>query len=154
VRFRAIFGFLIAPICPGLIALIIALPFRIGETGLGPREFSETAWIGGLAAVLGYPVAFVFGVPVYIFLRWRDWNGLPVYVASGALLGLVVYGFYVLLPAYSSNGLRGMTAKISYTALTQIPLVTTCGVVAALCFWLIARPDRSALVKRQKVVAN
>jgi hypothetical protein len=109
---------------------------------------SESAWIGGLAAVLGYPVAFVFGVPLYVFLRWRGWNGLPVYVTAGALLGLAVYGLYVLLPAYSSNGLWGMTTKFSYTALVHIPLVMVCGIVAALCFWLIARPDRGGLAKK------
>ncbi len=139
---RTLLGFLIAPISPVLVMGIFGV-FRIGATGFGPRELSETAWIVGLAAVLGYPVAFIFGAPLYVFLRWRGWNGLPVYIATGALLGLVLYGLYVLLPEYSSNGLRGMATRFSNTALVQIPLVVICGAVATVVFWLIARPDRS-----------
>lgn len=139
---RTLLGFLIAPISPVLVMGIFGV-LRTGAIAFGARELSETAWMVGLAAALGYPVAFIVGAPLYVFLRWRGWNGLPVYVATGALLGLVVYGSYVLLPEYSSNGLRGMATKFSNTALVQIPLVVICGAVATMVFWLIARPDRS-----------
>lgn len=99
---RAVLGFLVAPITPGLLAAILAAPFRIEAIGFGLRELSEAAWIIGLSAVLGYPVTVVFGVPLFIFLRSRGWNGLPVYVAAGALLGLVIYVVYVLLPEYAA----------------------------------------------------
>lgn len=68
-----------------------------------------------------------------------------VYIAAGGLLGLLIYLIYVLLPEYSSNGLRGLATKFANTALVQIPLVIVCGAVAALFFWLIARPDRSGI---------
>lgn len=122
--------------------MILAAPFRVGASGFGIRELSEGAWIIGLSAVLGYPVAVVFGAPLYIFFRSRGWNGLLFYIAAGALLGLVIY---VLLAEYSSNGLWGLATKFSNTALVQFPLVMICGAVAALFFWLIARPDRSGL---------
>jgi hypothetical protein len=51
----------------------------------------------------------------------------------------------VLLPEYSSNGLWRLATKFSNTALVQIPLVMMCGAVAALFFWLIARPDRNGI---------
>jgi hypothetical protein len=143
---RTILGFLIAPLSPGLLAVILAAPFRAETAVSGPRGFSEAVWIIGLSAVLGYPIAVVFGVPLYVFFRSRGWNGLLVYTATGALLGLVIYLIYVLLAEYSSNGLWGLATKFSNTALVQIPLVMICGAVAALFFWLIARPDRSALV--------
>jgi uncharacterized membrane protein len=144
--FRTVLGFLVAPLSPGLLAVILAAPFRVGAVGFGPRELSEAAWIIGLAAVLGYPVAVVFGAPLYVFFRSRGWNGLVVYIAAGALLGLVIYVIYVLFAEYTSNGLWGLTTKFSNTAAVQIPLVMICGAVAALVFWLIARPDRSGLV--------
>ncbi len=143
---RTVLGFLIAPISPGLLAVILAAPFRVGATGFGLRELSEAAWIIGLSAVLGYPVAVVFGAPLYVFFRSRGWNGLPAYIAAGALLGLVIYAIYVLLAEYSSNGLGGLATKFSNTVQVQVPLVMICGAVAALVFWLIARPDRSSLV--------
>jgi hypothetical protein len=140
---RTILGFLIAPITPGLLAVILAAPFRVGASGFGLRELSEAAWAIGLSAVLGYPIAVVFGVPLYVFFRSRGWNALTVYLIAGALLGLVIYVIYVLLAEYSSNGLWGLAAKFSNTAQIQIPLVTINGAVAALFFWLIVRPDRS-----------
>lgn len=143
---RTVLGFLVAPITPGLLAVILATPFRVEATGFGLRELSEAAWIIGLSAALGYPVAVVFGAPLYVFFRSRGWNGLLVYIATGALLGLVIYVIYVLLAEYSSNGLWRLAAKFSNTAQVQIPLVMICGAVAALFFWLIARPDRSGLV--------
>lgn len=143
---RTVLGFLIAPITPGLLAVILAAPFRVGATGFGPRELSEASWIIGLSAMLGYPIAVVFGAPLYVFFRSRGWNGLLVYLVAGALLGLVIYLIYVLLAEYSSNGLWGLTTKFSNTAMVQIPLVIISGAVAALFFWLIARPDRSGLV--------
>ena len=101
--FRTVLGFLIAPLSPGLLAVILAAPFRVGAVGFGLRELSEAAWIIGLSAVLGYPVAVVFGAPLYVFFRSRGWNGLVVYIAAGALLGLVIYVIYVLLAEYSSK---------------------------------------------------
>lgn len=141
--FRTVLGFLVAPITPGLLAVILAAPFRVGATGFGLRGLSEAAWIIGLSAVLGYPVAAIFGAPLYVFFRSRGWNGLLVYIAAGALLGLLIYLMYVLLAEYSSKGLSGLAAKFSNTAQVQIPLVMICGALAALSFWLIARPDRN-----------
>ena len=66
--FRTILGFVVAPISPGLVAVILAAPFRVGASRFGLRELSEATWIIGLSAALGYPVAVVFGVPLYIFL--------------------------------------------------------------------------------------
>lgn len=140
--FRTIVGFLVAPIAPGLLAAILAAPFRAGTGVFGLRELAEAAWIIKLSAALGYPIAIVLGVPLYVFFRSRGWNGLLIYIAAGALLGLIVYLIYVLLAEYSSNGLWGLAEKLSNTALVYIPLGMICGAVAALCFWLIARPDR------------
>src|SRR5690242_19709560 len=95
---RTVLGFLIAPITPGLLAVMLAAPFRVGASGFGLREMSEAVWMVGLSAVLGYPVAVVVGVPLYVFFKSRGWNGLLVYVAAGAFLGLVIYVMHVLLP--------------------------------------------------------
>jgi hypothetical protein len=119
VWFRTVLGFLVAPISPGLLAVILAAPFRVAAAGFGLRELSEAAWIIGLSAVLGYPIAVVFGVPSYVFFRSRGWNGLLVYIAAGAVLGLIIYLIYVLLAEYSSNGLWGLATKFSNTALSK-----------------------------------
>ena len=140
---RTILGFVVAPIFPGLLAVILAAPFRAGTTGVGLRELAEAAWIIGLSAVLGYPTALVLGVPLYFFLGSRGWNGLLIYVTAGAFLGLIIYLVYALLTEYSSNGLSGVADKFSNTAQIYVPLGMVCGAAAALSFWLIARPDRT-----------
>lgn len=81
---------------------------------------------------------------MYALFRLRGWNGLLVYVTAGALLGLLIYLIYVLLAEYSSSGFWALATKFSNTARVQIPLVMICGAVAALSFWLIARPDRTS----------
>jgi hypothetical protein len=143
---RVILGFLVAPISPGLLAVVLASLFRMGTAGLGTREWSEAMWIIGLSGLLGYPVAVAFGVPLHLFFRSRGWNGLVAYIGAGALLGFVVYLVWVIFPEYAANGLSGLTTKFSNTAQVYIPLGIVCGAVAALVFWLIARPDRSNLV--------
>jgi hypothetical protein len=65
---RTILGFVVAPVSPGLLAVLVATPFLAGTTGFGLRELSEAVWIIGLSAVLGYPTAFVFGAPLHLFL--------------------------------------------------------------------------------------
>lgn len=138
--FRTALGFVISPISPGLLSVLLVEPFHVGE--FGRREFSEATWVIGLFAVLGYPVAVAFGLPLYVFLRARGWTSLVVYIIAGALLVLLVYVVYVLLPEYFSIGLQGVLTKFSNTALVHLPSAMICGAVATLAFWLIARPDR------------
>ncbi len=139
VRLRTILGFLVAPVSPGLLIVILAAVFGFGKSG-------EGIWIIKLSGMLGYPIAIVLGVPLYIFFRTRSWNGLLIYIMAGALLGVMIYLIYIPLGGYSSNGLSGLFERFSNTALVSIPLGMICGAVAALSFWLIARPDRTGLM--------
>lgn len=150
---RTIVGFIVAPIFPVLLLLILATLSRISVTGFGPREFSEALgprelseakWLIGLSAVLAYPIAIAFGVPLHIIFSSRGWSRCVVYVGAGAFQGLLVYLLYVLLPEYFANGWGGLTERFFHTALVQIPTVMICGATAAVVFWLIARPDRSS----------
>jgi hypothetical protein len=74
-----------------------------------------------------YPIAIVFGVPLYIFLRLRDSNALLTYIAAGAVLGIILYVFYIPFGGYSSNGLPGFFERLSNTAYVYIPLGIICG---------------------------
>jgi len=145
---RTALGFLVAPISPGLLIVIFAAPFTFGKFGesVWHIKFGEGVWLIMLSGMLGYPIATILGVPLYIFFRWRGWNGLVIYISAGALLGLTIYLIYIPLEAYSSNGLSGLFERLSSTATVYIPLGMVCGAVATLAFWLIARPDRTSLV--------
>jgi hypothetical protein len=93
-----------------------------------------------MAAMLGYTLAAVVNLPLYVLFRWRGWNGLRIYLASGALQGFMIYPVHTLYLDYS------LKIKGSYwswkDALYSIPFLMVCGVAVALGFWLIVRPGR------------
>lgn len=132
---RTLAGFIVAPISP---ALLLA----IGSVFFG--KFGEGLWGIGFAALVGYPVAIVLGVPIYFFLRWRGWVGFWVYVAAGVLLGALIYLAYIPPVTHLDGVLRIDAGKLK-TAPWWLLLGMICGIVATVCFWLIARPDRSGL---------
>jgi hypothetical protein len=89
--FRTALGFFVAPISPGVLAVVLGAAFRGGLDPFAPSALAGAKWIIGLSALLGYPIAIGLGVPLYILFPWRGWNGLLVYVAAGAFLFLVSF---------------------------------------------------------------
>jgi hypothetical protein len=138
--FRTILGFLVAPIAPGVLAVVLAALVRPGVDPLALAKLGQAAWVIELSALLGYPIAIALGVPLYILFRWKGWNGLLVYVAAGAFLGLIVY-----LASVLADGLSQLAERFSNTAPSYLPAGVICGAVAGTTFWLIARPDRARL---------
>lgn len=146
--FRTVVGFVVAPVAPGMLVVVLAM-LRIGSDAFSARTLAGAEWIIGLCAVLGYPIAIVLGLPLHVFFRWRGWNGPPIYLLSGAFLGLLVYlGYFagVLFNDESAYGLRHLGQQLSHLPAPQlIPAGMISGAVAAASFWLIARPDRASL---------
>jgi hypothetical protein len=129
-----------------MLVVVLAM-ISAGPETVSQRGSSGALWIVGLSAVLGYPVAIVFGVPLFVIFRWRGWNGLPVYLLTGAFLGLVIYSIYFVVVAFNDDAvfrLRNLVQTISHTAPQLIPAGMISGAVAAVTFWLIARPDRAS----------
>jgi hypothetical protein len=55
---RTSVGFLVAPISPGLLIGIPAVFFGKASEGL---------WIIKFSGLLGYPIAIILGIPLYLF---------------------------------------------------------------------------------------
>jgi hypothetical protein len=149
---RTIFGFIIAPISPGLALACLIIAVEVVKLSHIPAS-DATVWreaisLVELSAMLGYPVATILGVPGYFLLRWRGWNGLPAYLAAGALQGLIC----VLVWSYFLLDGRYIIDWLSFTGWYLLPAGMICGMVAALCFWLIVRPDRN--VKRAELATS
>lgn len=134
-RIREIAGFVVSPPMPALIAAVCIAPFA-------PEKFGEFAWLIGLAAILGYPIAAIFGLPLYLLLRSRNWNGLLSYVAAGAVLGIVLFACYGVIYERDSAGMLFLSGHFWSMAPAFVPVGAICGMVAATTFWLIVRPDR------------
>jgi hypothetical protein len=119
VRWGHVAAFLLAPLAPGLLAVITSAFHNI----------SEGVWVLKLSAMATYPAMTVLGVPAHLFLMKKGWTRGWVYTLTGLIIGLVV--------------------GIMVTALTQgIPwgllcLVGVFGALTGFAAWAIARPDRN-----------
>jgi hypothetical protein len=143
---KTIVGFLLAPISPGVLVAIAVAPFRFPT--LGHWELDEAIFLIKLSAMLGYPVAFVIGLPLYGLFRWRGWTSFWLYLAVGALLGAATY--FVLFP----HG----TLQIDSTKMSVgTPWLVTgvvCGMIATSCFGWLQGPIGSASVLDRRLTNN
>ena len=128
---RTVVGFVLAPLAPGALISMPAL-------------FDFQYWVVGfylqLSALLGYPVAVVFGIPLALMMHRRHWTGIWSFACAGALLGGVAY----LFPHVWASISGGWTVYESMhaTIASLLPPGMSCGILASITFWLITRPDR------------
>jgi hypothetical protein len=138
---RPILGFVIAPALPALILLAIQTINNLARPH-DPSITDNRPLIVLGVAILGYALAIIVNLPLFILFRRRGWNGLWTYLASGTLQGLLVYPAYKLTVSHIPSW--ELAPKL-------IPFGTLCGIAVALCFWLIVRPDRA--VRRTEAAA-
>ena len=84
-----------------------------------------------LIGELAYVAALIGGVPLHITLRSLGWVSLHDYMVFGLLLGALAV-------------LVSERAPLDFAVLLQAGFSAICGMVAALVFWLIGRPDPAA----------
>lgn len=129
---RIFFGFLFAPLFPGLLLLIMSAV---------RGNFEEGIWLFGFSCLIAYPLSLVFGTPIYIFLRKRSLNGLASYFGIGALLSVFPAIYFIVLPMINDTTL--VVDNFSFV-LSKLMLFTTiflASVSATCMFWFIVRPD-------------
>lgn len=129
---RLVAGFAVAPIMP---ALVLAA----GLLAVGDEHARETLQYAPYAAFASYPIALVFGVPMFLVLRWRRWQGWRTYLLAGLALGVLLF---VLSLVLSEDGAEGLPGHLR----VMLPFLVASTVAASLAFWLIARPDRARIV--------
>jgi hypothetical protein len=132
-------GFLVAPMAPAL--LLVGSGALFGE----PAQWTKAITV---AALLGYPLVLLLGIPVYIVLTAKGWNGFSIYAVAGALFGAAVYLLYFPPSDYVSAVRKlfeqslGISAE-SLTELGKISLSMMFGMIATVSFWLVTQPPRS-----------
>jgi len=98
-------------------------------------------------AFVGYPVALVAGVPLYLFCRRRRWVGFVFYVCVGLVLG-VCGGLVFSVGLGVTSAVKMLVTSESFAPsafLIALPVMVAgaiCGGLSTACFWLIVRPDR------------
>lgn len=138
IRFRTVLAFLVGPISVGLLFLV-SLPFLTSPSeGLYGLFFS---------AIIGYPVAILFGIPTFILFNRLKWTGLFPYALAAAAYSAILIGAFIVTPVLSAPH-SAADQLTSGTRLTQMAYLTIAVASSVLAFWLIARPDRA--VRTQK----
>ena len=130
-KLRFVLGVVAAPLAPGLL-------FGLPDELFAPSPVG-VVWSLKFAAIAEYPPIIFVGVPLYWFaFRKRPatfWRCMLI----GFLLGAIAY-----LRAHvgvSTDG-RLVTWDAMTLTIALLPVSMFCGGIAALCFWLIARPDK------------
>lgn len=132
---KAIFGFVVAPISFGLLMFVMSR-----STGEGFLMLAATAMIG-------YPLALLMGVPLFVLFRRLGWNGVTPYLAAGIGFACMVSTYFVVLPNHHDAGpFKSLGAEVeslmSTARLAQFGLIVFACLFSTASFWLMVRPDR------------
>ena len=141
---RLLCAIVISPIVPGVVLWIINT-ISIGNP-------SEYFWIWA-AAIIGYPILILLGLPLLYVCLKHDWLTLWHFVGFGGALGSLGFLTPVIVAvatALSENVPIGVVFVESVSFLVSkrmvyfLPVCTASGMVAAACFWVTTRPSFAA----------
>ena len=115
---RLVAGFVFAPAI-GVLVLLLGLFIHSIAAPVGDENLAFLAVFGMGAAYLAYSVAFILGLPIFIFFRIKGWLR-PWQIAGG---GLLVGALIALIPG------TGISFGLMFCAV---------GLTTGAAFWLIA----------------
>lgn len=128
-----VLGFLVAPLMPAFIIIVIA-------TAMDGSLKNLSTWPFKITMLFSYPVMAAFGLPSYLILRRLRVISIYPYMIIGFILAvIIVLTIYAAIPiAYGSfiYHLREL-ARIGWISF----FVGSLGAISGLSFWLIVRPD-------------
>lgn len=130
---RTVLAFLIAPVSFGLLLMVFSLFSPTPQIGI---------WAFRWVAIVGYPIAFVIGIPVFLVLRGLRLTGLVPYSVAAFVPSALLATYFVISPTMSQGG--GVEAIFVPARLAQIAILTFASFFTTYAFWLIARPDKTA----------
>ena len=118
IRPRLVVAILLAPLAPGLLAIITS----------ALHNPYEGVWVLKMSAMLTYPAMIVVGAPLHLLFIKKGWTKGWLYTLAGFVIGALVaeavFGWFVWNP-----GILFLGAMF--------------GALIAFTFWLIARPESS-----------
>jgi hypothetical protein len=96
-----------------------------------------------VGAGLTYVFSFMFGIPIYCFLRARRLTDFWIAPVTGAVLALIIWYAFAALLAISLSPLSYLPSRLSEPEVAQTALFfMLSGAIVGTILWLIARPDR------------
>lgn len=123
---RTVVAFIVSGLAPAILTSIV------GWNG-AYHPLALLVVVGGAA----YALQVVVGIPVHFLIRRRK-HGLVLYVVTGLTAALVPF----LLHAANRWEAEGATIELAIVPTLYVGFL---GVLAGATFWLVARPDRTAV---------
>lgn len=130
--YRTVAGFVVAPMMPALVLAGVVLAAGGDSQTLGNAVF---------AGYISYPFALLVGLPAFLFMRRKRWDGLRAYALAGLALGLTFVVLFAGLAGFDGDAADPAWLNLLANLAFMLPFVLACAVVSSVVFWLIARPD-------------
>ena len=92
--YRTVAGFVVAPMMPALILAAVVLAAGGDSQTLGYAAF---------AGYVSYPFALLVGLPSFLVMRRKRWDGWRAYAVAGLVLGLVFLALFAALVAFDGE---------------------------------------------------
>lgn len=102
---------------------------------------SQTLGYVAFAGYVSYPFALLVGLPSYLLMRRRRWDGGRAHALAGLALGLVFLVLFAGLAGFAGDAAHPAWANFLANLAFLLPFVLVCALASTLVFWLIARPD-------------
>ncbi|MGQ3300136.1 hypothetical protein [Reyranella sp.] len=130
--YRTVAAFVIAPMMPAVILAGVVLAVGGDAQTLGYAAF---------AGYISYPFALLIGLPSYLVMRRRHWNGLRAYLLLGLGLGVSFVALFAAVAGFDGDAADSAWLNLLANLAFLLPFVLACAVASTLVFWLIVRPD-------------
>ena len=130
--YRTVAGFLVAPMMPAVILAGVVLAAGGNAQTLGYAAF---------ASYIAYPFALLVGLPAFLVMRRKGWDGWRAYAVAGVALGLVFLVLFAGLAGFEGDAANPAGLNLLANLAFLLPFVLVCALSSAMGFWWVARPD-------------
>ena len=130
--YRTVAAFVVAPMVPAVI---------LAGVMLAAGGDSQTLGYAAFAGYISYPFALLIGLPSYLVMRRRHWDGLRAYLLLGLGLGAFFVALFAGLAGFEGDAADPAWVDLLANLAVLLSFVLACAVASTLVFWLIVRPD-------------
>jgi hypothetical protein len=130
--YRTVAGFVVAPMMPALI---------LAGVVLAAGGDSQTLGYAAFAGYVSYPFALLVGLPAFLAMRRRRWDGRRACAVAGLGLGIVFLTLFAALVAFDGEKAEPAWLALLANLAFLLPFVLACAPAASMVFWLVVRPD-------------
>jgi len=130
--YRTVAAFVVAPMVPAVI---------LAGVMLAAGGDSQTLGYAAFAGYISYPFALLIGLPSYLVMRRRHWDGLRAYLFLGLGLGALFVALFAGLAGFEGDATDPAWLDLLASLGVLLSFVLASAVASTLVFWLIVRPD-------------